>query len=78
MPDAGTSLLRRSVELDLIEEPALEGLIHILLQVGGGDHDAVERFHLLQDDVLKLVLHLIDGILRPTLSLANDGISLIK
>ena len=78
VPDAGTSLLRRFLELDLIEESAFEGLIHIFLQVGGGDHDTLECLHLLQDDVLQRVLHLIDGILRPTLSLADDGICLIK
>ena len=50
------------VEAYLIEEAALEGGVEIVGEVGGGDEDAVERLHLLKDDVLDGVLHLIDRI----------------
>ena len=78
MPDVGSCLFCRLVELDLIEESALKRLIHVLLQIRGGNHDTIELFHLLQDDVLQRVLHFIHRILCPILTLADDGISLVK
>jgi len=47
VPDVLTSLCRGLVELNLIEETTLEGAIHVLLQIGGGNQDAVQRLHLL-------------------------------
>ena len=43
VPDVLTSLCCGLVELNLIEEATLEGAIHVLLQIGGGDEDAVQR-----------------------------------
>ena len=40
-PDAGTSLFRWLIELDLIQKSTLEGLVLILLEIGGGNHDAI-------------------------------------
>ena len=64
LPHPGIGLLK----LYFIEEPALEGRVEIALQVGGGDEDAFQALHLLQDDVLNGILHLIDRILRPLLA----------
>ena len=64
VPDAHAGLQRGLVELDLVEETTLEGLVHVLREVGGGDEDAVEGLHLLKDDVLDVVLHLINGAFR--------------
>ena len=38
MPDAGARLFCRLFKLNLIEESALECFVHVLLQVGGGNH----------------------------------------
>ena len=77
-PDVGTGLFCGLIELNFIQKSALKSFIHILLQIGGGYHDAVKIFHLLQDDILQRVLHFVNGILCPILSFANDGICLIK
>ena len=61
-------------ELDFIEEAALEGAVQVLRQVRGGNHDAVQRLHLLQDDVLDGVLHLIYSALCSLLADADDGV----
>ena len=53
VPDMSASILGRLLKLDFLEESAFKGLVHILLQIGGGYHDAVELFHFLQDDVLQ-------------------------
>ena len=60
LPDAAALFRQRSFELHLIEEPALEGAVEVLLEVGGGNHNALQRLHFLQDDVLNGVLHLVD------------------
>ena len=72
------SLNGRFVELDFIQEAALESFIHILLQISGGYEDAIEHFHLLQDDVLDTVLHLVHSTLCPVLTNADDGVSLVE
>ena len=46
----GTDL--RLVELYLVEEASLEGLVQVLGEVRCGHEDAVEILHLLEDDVL--------------------------
>ena len=66
------------VELDFIQETALEGFIHILLQIGGGDEDAIEGFHLLQNDVLDTVLHLVHTPLCHLLTTIDDGIGFVE
>ena len=38
VPDAGARLFCRLFKLNLIEESALKCLVHVLLQVGGGNH----------------------------------------
>ena len=60
-PDAGTSLFRWLIELDLIQKSTLEGLVLILLEIGGGNHDAIQLFHLLQDDILERVIYILSG-----------------
>ena len=66
------------LELDLVEEAALEGRVEVLRQVGGGYHDAVQRLHLLQDDILDGVLHLVHGTCSPLSADAYDGIGLVE
>ena len=66
------------VELDLVEEAALEGAVEVAREVGGRDEDTVEVFHLLQDDVLHGVLHLVDGVLDVLRTLVEDCIGLIE
>lgn len=74
----GTGLLSGFLELDFVEEAALEGSVEVLCQIGGGYHDAVELFHLLQDDVLNGVLHLVYRVLCPLLADADDGVGLVE
>ena len=68
----------RLVEPNLVEETALESSIEVFLQVGGSDEDAVERLHLLKDDVLDGVLHLVHGIAGTALASADNGIGLVE
>lgn len=56
-PDPHPGVGIGSAEFDFEQETALEGGVEIVGEVGGGDKDAVELFHLLQDDVLHGVLH---------------------
>ena len=65
-------------ELDFVEEAALKGAVQVLRQVRAGNHDAVQRLHLLQDDVLDGVLHLIDSALFSLLAYANDGVGFVE
>ena len=44
-------------EPNLEQETTLEGGIEVVGEVGGGNEDAVESFHLLKYDVLHCVLH---------------------
>ena len=44
-------------EPDLEQETTLEGRVEVVGEVGGGDEDAVETLHLLEDDVLHGVFH---------------------
>ena len=78
MPDVHAGLQGGLLELNLIEEPTLESLIHVLSEVGGGNHDAIKILHLLKNDVLDGVLHLINWSLCSFLAFVDDGISLIK
>ena len=66
------------LKLDLVEETALEGFVHIGGEVGGGDEDAIELLHLLEDDVLDGILHLVDTARHILESGADDGIGLIE
>ena len=59
-PDVHSCVGLRFVELDFEQESALEGRVEVLGEVGGGDEDAVELLHLLKDDVLHGVLHLLN------------------
>ena len=68
----------RPLETDLVEEASLEGRVEVLGQVGRGDQDPVQGFHLLQDDVLDAVLHLVDGVFRPIHPLPEDGVRLVE
>ena len=65
-------------ELYLVEEAALEGGVEIVGEIGGSDEDAVERLHLLEDDILYGVLHLIYRIGGTIFAYANDGICLVE
>ena len=78
MPNQRAGFHGGLLELDLVEETALESLVQVLLQVGGGNHDAVELLHLLEDDVLDGVLHLVNRILRTVLALADNGVGLVE
>lgn len=66
------------LKLYLIEETALESLVHVLCEVGRGNEDAIQLFYLLKDDILNTVSHLLNGSFRPHLTLADDGISLVE
>ena len=66
------------MELHLVEETTLKGLVEITRQVGGGNEDAVEVFNLLQDNVLHGVVHLINRVLYVLSTLVDDGIGLVE
>ena len=66
------------LEHDLVKETALEGRVEVLGEVGGGNHDAVQVLHLLQDDVLHGVLHLIDSVLCARFSGTDKSIGLVE
>ncbi len=65
-------------KLNLIQETALEGLIEIGGEVGGGNHNAIEILQFLQNDILDGILHLIDGFLGIGIAFAQDGIRLVE
>ena len=73
-----TGFNRRFVKLYLIEETSLKSLIHILLEIGSGYHDAIKRFHLLKDNVLDRVFHLVHSTISTLLTFSDDGISFIE
>ena len=68
------------VELHLVYKASLEGTVEVAGKVSGGDENAVEVFHLLQDDVLHGIVHLLDGGVITTESgaFAEDGIGLVE
>ena len=79
----GTPYLRLHIgiglmELHLVEETTLKGLVEVARQVGGGDKDTVQVLYLLQDDVLHGVVHLIDRVLDILRTLVDDGIGLVE
>ena len=47
LPDPGLDVGRRVFEVYFIEEAALKSLVEVLREIGGGDQDAFECFHLL-------------------------------
>ena len=65
-------------ELYFIEEPAVKSTIQILRKVGGRDEDAVEVLHLLQQDILHRVLHLIHRVLHVRHTHAEQGVRFIE
>ena len=48
-----------ALELNLIDEAALKRLVKILRKVGCSNHNTLQLLHLLQNDVLDGILHLI-------------------
>ena len=66
------------MELHLVEETALESRVEVAHQVRGGNQDAVEVLHLLQDDVLQGVVHLVDARLHVLETLHKDGVRLVE
>lgn len=62
LPDMAALLGSRFGELDLVDESAFEGGVKVGGKVGCGDEDAVEAFHLLEDDVLHGILHLVNAL----------------
>ena len=78
LPNLGTDCGIGRLELNFVEEAALECAVKITLEVGRGDEDAVKVLHLLQQDVLEGVLHLVHCIFGTTLALADDGIGLVE
>ena len=77
-PNLGLHVRIRLVELHLVEETTLKGLVKVARQVGGGNENAIKVFNLLQDDVLHGVIHLIDRVLHVLRALVDDGICLVK
>lgn len=58
-PDVGAGIDVRLVELNLVDEASFKSRIEVLGKVGGGYHDALKVLHLLKDDILQGVLHLV-------------------
>lgn len=77
-PNPGSRLGCGALKAQLVEEPTLECRVEVLLEVGGGNHDSLQALHLLQDDVLDGVFHLIDGILGTALAGAYHGVGLVE
>ena len=78
VPDIHTGVQGRFLKINLIEEPSFKSLVHVLFQVRGGYEDAVERLHLLKDDVLYRVLHLLHSPHSSLLPFADYGIGFIE
>ena len=78
VPDAHAGFKGRLLKLNFVEESAFKSIVHITSQVCGGNKNAIKVFHLLKDDVLDRVLHLVDGCLRSFESFVDDGVSLIE
>ena len=66
------------LEHNLVEKTAFEGRVKVLGEVGGGNHDAVQVLHFLQDDVLHGVLHLVNSILGARLAGADEGVGFVE
>ena len=66
LPNLSTAIQVWLLKLYLIEETALEALVHVLCEVGRGNEDAIQLFYLLKDDILNTVFHLLNGSFRPT------------
>lgn len=66
------------LKFDFIEKPALERLVHVLGEIGGGNENAVESLHLLKDDVLDGVFHLVHSPFGSFLPLANHSVGLVE
>ena len=78
LPDVGFHLGGGLVETQLVEEAAFEGLVEVALEVGGGDEDAVEGLHLLEDDVLEGVLAFVDRAFGIFHTAVEDGIGFVE
>ena len=74
----GAGIGRRLTEVHLEDEAALERRVEVAGEVGGGDHDALERLHLLKDDVLDAVLHLVHSAGRTFHPHSEDGVGLVE
>ena len=59
LPDAATNFGVWLFKLDFIEETSLKGAVQIGGEVCRCDEDTVQVFHLLQDDVLDGIFHLV-------------------
>lgn len=77
-PDLGSYGGFRSLEVDFVEETPLEGLVDVVGKVGSGDKDAFHRLHLLEDNVLDGVLHLVHGALGTLPAYSENRVSLVE
>lgn len=70
--------IQASIVFNLIEEAALESLVHILGKIGRGDESAVERLHLLEDDVLNRVLNFVHSPFCSFLTFVDDSVCYVE
>ena len=66
------------IELHLIKETTLESLVEVLHQICCGNKYAVNPFHLLKDNVLQRVLHLVCCPFGTFMAHANNSIGLVE
>ena len=78
IPDLTLDIHGRIIELHFVEKAALECLIQVLRKVCRGNQDSLKIFHLLENDVLKTVLHFVDCSFCPRFPDAKNGVGLIE
>ncbi len=66
------------IKPDLVQKPSVESRVEVIGKVGGGDQDAIEILHLLQDDVLHGVKGLRHGFIHPCGAPAEDAVGFVE
>ena len=77
-PDVLALFGRWLLELNFVEEAAVEGIVQRAGQIGRGYHDSLKIFHFLQDDVLHGVFHLIHRIKTAFVTAVQQSIRFIE
>ena len=71
--------MRDIMELNLKDEATLEGTVEVASKIGGGNEDAIKVLHLLQDDVLHGIVHLLNrGVKTAGGTFSEDTVGLIE
>lgn len=71
-------LCGRAFKLNVIEETSMESRVEVVCQIGCGYEYALEVLHVLEQDVLHGVSHLLHFRTHSYVTLAEDGVCLIE